>query len=105
MTLLRQLAVAALPGGIIALAAYRLLRCHHRHELQDRDEMGLPILRCADCLRARPHPWHGEPRRYMLTQPGDPERTRQYSGAWAERELRGSRYDGPVTDEKLWGKR
>ncbi|MDE2098754.1 MAG: hypothetical protein KGL39_15980 [Patescibacteria group bacterium] len=52
MTLLRQLAIAALPGGIIVLVAYRLLRCHHSHEVWDRREvMGL---RCSRCGAWRP---------------------------------------------------
>lgn len=56
MTAAAKLAIAFVPGALIILAAYWLLRCPHRHRVLERAgaTMGL---RCARCWRWEPHPW------------------------------------------------
>jgi len=52
---LPAIAVALLPGGLVALSAWALLRCHHRSEMLDRVD-GVAVLRCRRCMKVRPHP-------------------------------------------------
>lgn len=71
MTIWPKLALALLPGGIIALAAYHLLRCQHRHELWDRREvMGLC---CERCGAWRPAAALIGERRYHVRETGEGE--------------------------------
>lgn len=84
-TLLKLAAAILLPGGFIALAAHALLRCHHPHEMFDRDAEGHALLRCSRCHKSRPHPLNVPPR-----LPTGIERMR---GEWRE---------AAITDEMIW---
>jgi|SRR6185437_13175151 len=85
---LAQAAIALLPGGLLALSAWALLRCRHRSEMLDRVD-GRAVLRCRRCLKVRPHPLAvaaKEPRQETGIERAAREERQQ--GAAIDRELR-----------------
>lgn len=105
----RYLPIMAVPFGSLLVLAIWLMRCRHRHEMLDRDEMGMPVLRCVRCLQRRPHPLAGLKPAYRRTQDaGGVEVPRPMTGI--ERELarnlvampqRGDSQRRPVMGDRL----
>ena len=96
MTAIAKFALAILPGGLLLLAAWHLFRCQHPHELRDRDADGLPILRCARCLRTRANILASPAPAYHRTQ-GGKELGDEPTGIERMRED-----NEPITDDLIW---